>query len=304
MPGMPGCPGVRDLLRELALLPVEGGARVAIVEGADRMNEDAQNALLKTLEEPPAGVTIVLCADREELLLPTVRSRCARVRLGPVGPREIEASARRPRPGRRVDRRAARPSRRGPARDRASPTPARRRRSRSATRSARTLLDLLAVGRSRDDWPPPGTSSDGPATWPRRSPIAVAAARPARQASADPAARAEDDEESAGRRPGSLAPAERRRAARQLAGDLARSWRATWPLRGWPSRRCRRPSRDPRRRAARGARDGGGAAARRVAGDVPRPARRDRRAGRGQRQPRAGDRRRAPRLARAGSAAA
>src|SRR5262245_8288435 len=40
--------GVRDLLGELALLPMEGGARVAIVEGAHRMNEDAQGALLKT----------------------------------------------------------------------------------------------------------------------------------------------------------------------------------------------------------------------------------------------------------------
>jgi len=82
--------GVRDLLRDLALLPVEGGARVAIVEGAGQMNEDAQNALLKTLEEPSPGVTIVLCVDREELLLPTVRSRCARVRLGPTGARAIE----------------------------------------------------------------------------------------------------------------------------------------------------------------------------------------------------------------------
>lgn len=83
--------GVRDLIGELALLPVEGGARVAIVESAQRMNEDAQAALLKTLEEPPAGVTIVLCADAEEPLLPTIRSRCARLRLGPVGVREIES---------------------------------------------------------------------------------------------------------------------------------------------------------------------------------------------------------------------
>ena len=58
--------GVRDLISELALLPVEGGARVAIIERADRMNDDAQSALLKTLEEPPAGVTIVLCANDEE----------------------------------------------------------------------------------------------------------------------------------------------------------------------------------------------------------------------------------------------
>jgi DNA polymerase III delta' subunit len=82
---------VRALATELALLPVEGGARVAIVEAAHRLNDDAQNALLKTLEEPPSGVTIVLCADEEERLLPTVRSRCARVRLGPVGTRDIEA---------------------------------------------------------------------------------------------------------------------------------------------------------------------------------------------------------------------
>jgi len=81
---------VRHLIAELALLPVEGGARVVIVEAAHRLNEDAQNALLKMLEEPPAGVTIVLCADDEECLLPTVRSRCVRIRLGAVGGREIE----------------------------------------------------------------------------------------------------------------------------------------------------------------------------------------------------------------------
>ena len=82
---------VRALVGELALMPVEGGARVAIIEGADRLNEDAQSALLKTLEEPPAGVTIALCADQEARLLPTVRSRCFRVSLGLVGPRDIEA---------------------------------------------------------------------------------------------------------------------------------------------------------------------------------------------------------------------
>jgi DNA polymerase III delta' subunit len=82
---------VRGLMTSLALLPVEGGARVAIIEHADRMNDDAQSALLKTLEEPPRGVTIILSAEDEERLLPTVRSRCARIRLGPVGIRDIEA---------------------------------------------------------------------------------------------------------------------------------------------------------------------------------------------------------------------
>jgi DNA polymerase-3 subunit delta' len=81
---------VRHLLHELARLPVEGAHRVAIIEGAHRLNEDAQNALLKTLEEPPPGATLILCADEPERLLPTVRSRTAVLRLGPVGPRAME----------------------------------------------------------------------------------------------------------------------------------------------------------------------------------------------------------------------
>ena len=83
--------GVRDLVRDLALLPVEGGARVAIVSAADRMTEDAQAAFLKTLEEPPAGTVLLLTASDEERLLETIRSRCVRIRLGPVPRREIEA---------------------------------------------------------------------------------------------------------------------------------------------------------------------------------------------------------------------
>jgi DNA polymerase III delta' subunit len=83
--------GVRDLTAELSLMPVEGGARVAIVEAAHRMTEDAQSALLKTLEEPSAGTTLILCADEEERLLPTIRSRCVRIRLGAVGRKDIEA---------------------------------------------------------------------------------------------------------------------------------------------------------------------------------------------------------------------
>ena len=83
--------GVRHLVHDLSRLPMEGGARVAIIEAAHRMGDEAQGALLKTLEEPPTGVTIILCADEEAMLLPTIRSRCARLRLGPVGARDIEA---------------------------------------------------------------------------------------------------------------------------------------------------------------------------------------------------------------------
>jgi hypothetical protein len=76
---------------DLVLMSVEGGPRLAIIERADRLTDDAQTALLKTLEEPPAGVTIVLCADDEDRLMPTVRSRSARIRLGPVATLAIEA---------------------------------------------------------------------------------------------------------------------------------------------------------------------------------------------------------------------
>ena len=81
---------VRRLAVDLALLPVEGGERVAIIRDAQRMNEVAQSALLKTLEEPPAATTLILCVDDEELLLPTIRSRCARIRLGTLGTRDVE----------------------------------------------------------------------------------------------------------------------------------------------------------------------------------------------------------------------
>ena len=81
---------VRHLVGELVLLPVEGGQRVAVIRDADRMGDDAQGAILKTLEEPPPGTTIILCADDEERLLPTIRSRCARLRLGTVSARGVE----------------------------------------------------------------------------------------------------------------------------------------------------------------------------------------------------------------------
>ena len=75
---------VQGLASELALLPLEGRVRLAIIEHADRLNPDAQNALLKTLEEPPARVCIILAADDPGALLPTVVSRCARLQLAPV----------------------------------------------------------------------------------------------------------------------------------------------------------------------------------------------------------------------------
>lgn len=73
---------VRELLRSLQLHAVEGGAKVAILDPADQMNREAANTLLKTLEEPPAGTTLILIAAERSLLLPTIVSRCQVVRFG------------------------------------------------------------------------------------------------------------------------------------------------------------------------------------------------------------------------------
>lgn len=62
----------------------DGGRRVAIVDAADDLNTNAANALLKLLEEPPQGVTLLLVSHQPSRLLPTIRSRCRELRLGPL----------------------------------------------------------------------------------------------------------------------------------------------------------------------------------------------------------------------------
>ena len=79
----------RAAIERSAYRPFEGRRRVVIVDDADAMEASAQNALLKTLEEPPSASTFVLVTSRADLLLPTVRSRCQRVRFGPLGPADI-----------------------------------------------------------------------------------------------------------------------------------------------------------------------------------------------------------------------
>jgi DNA polymerase-3 subunit delta' len=79
----------RDLCRWLTLRPLMASRKVAIVDGAEHLNEHGQNALLKTLEEPPGAAVLVLVATTAALLLPTVRSRCQRVRLDPLAPEAV-----------------------------------------------------------------------------------------------------------------------------------------------------------------------------------------------------------------------
>ena len=75
---------VRDVQREISLLPFEGRYRVIIFENAELFSEEAANSLLKTLEEPPESVLIILVATDTRALLPTILSRCRLVQLRPV----------------------------------------------------------------------------------------------------------------------------------------------------------------------------------------------------------------------------
>ena len=83
---------VRAATASLQMTAGAGGYRVAIVDGAEAMNRSAANALLKTLEEPPARSVLILVSHRPGSLAATVRSRCAKVRLSPL-PDEIVADA-------------------------------------------------------------------------------------------------------------------------------------------------------------------------------------------------------------------
>lgn len=75
---------VRELRVEAFLTPMAADSRVFIIEAAQTMNEAAQNALLKVLEEPPVGVTFILLAKSAKMLLETIRSRCVCFTLSPV----------------------------------------------------------------------------------------------------------------------------------------------------------------------------------------------------------------------------
>jgi DNA polymerase-3 subunit delta' len=74
----------REIGAFLRLTPAEGGWRVVIVDGADEMNRNAANALLKILEEPPRRALLLLVAHSPGRLLPTIRSRCRRFPLAPL----------------------------------------------------------------------------------------------------------------------------------------------------------------------------------------------------------------------------
>ena len=89
---------VRDAQAGLSLKPYEGRMKVLIVDGAEAMNDAAQNAFLKTLEEPPGESLLILITSMPQSLLPTIRSRCQELKFQPL-PRQVLAKVLRERRG-------------------------------------------------------------------------------------------------------------------------------------------------------------------------------------------------------------
>ncbi len=89
---------VRRMQARLNTRPTLGSRRVVIIDPADDMEKGAVNALLKSLEEPPAGTYFLLVAHRPGRLLPTIRSRCRMLRFAPLPNAEVEAILRKAAP--------------------------------------------------------------------------------------------------------------------------------------------------------------------------------------------------------------
>jgi DNA polymerase-3 subunit delta' len=81
---------IRELQHSASLPPYEGKCKVFIINGAEYLSTEAANCLLKTIEEPPPHIMILLLTAEEPRLLPTVVSRCQRIELKPMPSDEIE----------------------------------------------------------------------------------------------------------------------------------------------------------------------------------------------------------------------
>jgi DNA polymerase-3 subunit delta' len=98
---------VRDVIDRANYRPFEGKRRVVIIDEADALVDAAQNALLKTLEEPPAASVFILVSSMPDALLATVRSRCRPLRFGELAPADVAATLMRDHEYSEVDARAA-----------------------------------------------------------------------------------------------------------------------------------------------------------------------------------------------------
>lgn len=84
-----GVDDVRNIINEVNKKPYEGNKKVLILYKCDKLTVQAQNALLKTIEEPPKGVYLILLSDSLEIILDTIKSRCQIYKLTPLNKEEI-----------------------------------------------------------------------------------------------------------------------------------------------------------------------------------------------------------------------
>ena len=82
---------IRGLQKRLGLRPFEGKATVCIIDGAEKMNPAAANALLKTLEEPPKDTYLILLTGNLRQVIPTIISRCRRLNFNPLSADDISS---------------------------------------------------------------------------------------------------------------------------------------------------------------------------------------------------------------------
>ena len=80
---------IRELQRQVIYEPFEASRKIYILTDADRMNTEAENCLLKTLEEPPAASVLILITSNAQALLPTTRSRCQILQFHPMSTQEL-----------------------------------------------------------------------------------------------------------------------------------------------------------------------------------------------------------------------
>lgn len=84
-----GVDDVRNVINEVSKKPYEGDKKVLILYKCDKLTVQAQNALLKTIEEPPKGVYLILLSDSLEMILDTIQSRCQIYKLTPLNKEDI-----------------------------------------------------------------------------------------------------------------------------------------------------------------------------------------------------------------------
>ena len=84
-----GVDDVRNIIEEVYKKPFEGDKKVVIIHEGNKLTIQAQNALLKTIEEPPSGVYIIILCESLELILDTIKSRCEIYKLPPLTKEEL-----------------------------------------------------------------------------------------------------------------------------------------------------------------------------------------------------------------------